>query len=284
MPEPKIRVAIFSYNRPEHLDNLLASLRDLWPEADVIVYDDNSSNPGMAKVFQKFGVPVVVGEGGKGRHGGLYSNMQRAYTQADAEGFEYLLTLQDDMQLVRPFDRAVAKEYLEQFANNESLTQIDPRFAKTPRAGKREPKAGPEIGDGAKRPFHNYLDVGLFHLHRLKVLGWSFEVEGSQIISGELTLSLRAAEMGMEKLAARTPFAMHLPFPHLYRHRLRLPRLSGLSRKIFRFEYLSLEDIREMDKRPEGEPAYWRAYLKIANASWFDRWLLSGKDDAKILQ
>ena len=40
VPEPKIRVAIFSYNRPDHLANCLKSLRDLWPDADVVIYDE----------------------------------------------------------------------------------------------------------------------------------------------------------------------------------------------------------------------------------------------------
>jgi glycosyltransferase involved in cell wall biosynthesis len=285
MTKPKIRVAIFSYNRPDHLANCLTSLRDLWPDADVVIYDDNSKHPGMKKVFQKFGVPVVVGKGGTGRHGGLYSNMQMAYEQAKAERFEYLLTLQDDMQLVRPFDTGIENEYLKRFAQDERLTQIDPRFAKTPKGESKPAEGNQQLKEQAtKQPFKDYLDVGLFHIGRLNSVGWSFVVEGSQIISGEMTLSLKAADLGMKKVAPRTPFVMHLPFPHLYRHRLRLPRLSGLSRKIFRFQYLTAEDILSMDERPQGQPAYWRNHLKIADANWFDRWLLSGKDDAKILQ
>jgi hypothetical protein len=62
-----------------------------------------------------------------------------------------------------------------------------------------------------------------------------------------------------------------------------LPRLSALSRRIFRFEYMSLADIDRMDSRPAGTPAYWRDHLRIDGATWFDRWLLSGKDDSKIL-
>ena len=79
-------------------------------------------------------------------------------------------------------------------------------------------------------------------------------------------------------------FVMHVPFPDLYRNRFRLPRLSGIRRKIFRDEYLSDEDIARMDARPEGEIAQWRGYQTIADTSHFDRWLLSTKNDVKIKQ
>ena len=283
MQEPKIRVAIFSYNRPEHLANLLTSIRDLWPQADVVVYDDNSTHRGMKSVLESCGFPVRTGPGGSGRHGGLYSNMQQAYEESMAEGFEYLLTLQDDMQLVRPVTEELLGKYFQDFGRDQALTQIEPRFAKTPLKRRKKSKTSGSSSQNKPIAFKAYLDVGIFKISRLSRLGWSFNVEGSQIISGEQTLSIRAAKLGMKKGDPATPFVMHLPFPHLYRHLVRLPRLSGLSRKIFRFEYMSPGDIERMDRRPAGTPAYWRKYLRIDGATWFDRLLLSGKDDSKIL-
>ena len=283
MPEPKIRVAIFSYNRPDHLANLLSSIGDLWPQADVVIYDDKSTHPGMKSVLGSCGFPVRTGPGGSGRHGGLYSNMQQAYEESLAEGFEYLLTLQDDMQLVRPVTKELLGTYFQDFDSDQALTQIDPRFAKTRLKRRKKSKTSGSNGQNKPIAFRAYLDVGIFKISRLCSLGWSFNVDGSQIISGEQTLSIQAAELGMKKGNPATPFVMHLPFPHLYRHRVRLPRLSALSRRIFRFEYMSLADIDRMDSRPAGTPAYWRDHLRIDGATWFDRWLLSGKDDSKIL-
>ena len=283
MPEPKIRVAIFSYNRPDHLANCLKSLRDLWPDADVVVYDDNSKHPGMKAVLGSCGFPVRTGPGGSGRHGGLYSNMEQAYEESMAEGFEYLLTLQDDMQLVRPVTTDLLGRYFSDFDSDQALTQNDPKFAKTPLRRRKKSKTPVNSSHNKPIAFRASLDVGIFKISRLCRLGWSFNVEGSQIISSEQTLSIRAAELGMKKGNPATPFVMHLPFPHLYRHRVRLPRLSGLSRKIFRFEYMSPADIEQMACRPAGTPAYWREHLRIDGATWFDRWLLSGKDDSKIL-
>ena len=42
--------------------------------------------------------------------------------------------------------------------------------------------------------------------------------------------------------------------------------------------------IAQMDARPEGEIAQWRQYLTVADTNRFDRWLLSTKNDAKIMQ
>lgn len=287
MPEQKIRVAIFSYNRPDHLANCLTSLRDLWPGADVVVYDDNSKHPGMKAVFEKFDVPVVHCPGGTGRHGALYSNMQRAYEEARAAGCTYLLTLQDDLQLVRPFTDEILAEYAAIFAGDPAATELSCCFSRTPapkKKGKKEEPKPPQKKEDLYRPFKEYLDVGFFSIPRLEAFDWSFEVEGHQVIPGELTLSVKAAKLGMKMKAPRTPFVMHVPFPHLYRHRIRLPRLSALSKKIFRYEYMSEADIALMDARPQGQPAFWRNHLRVAGATWFDRWLMSTKNDAKIMQ
>jgi len=287
MKKPNIRVPIFSYNRPDHLANCLSSLRDLWPGADVVVYDDNSKHPGMQAVFETFGVPVAHCPGGSGRHGALYSNMQRAYVEAAEAGCTYLLTLQDDLQLVRPFTDEILTEYVTVFESDPSVTELHPCFSRKPMPEKPAKKSGskPELKkEDPYRPFKEFLDVGFFSIPRLESFGWSFEVDGHQVIPGELTLGVKAAKLGMRMKSPRTPFVMHVPFPHLYRHRIRLPRLSALSKKIFRYEYMSDEDIARMDSRPATEPAVWRNFLRVEGATWFDRWLMSTKNDAKIMQ
>lgn len=286
MPEPKIRVAIFSYNRPDHLANCLTSLKDMWPDADVVIYDDNSKHPGMKAVFDKFGVPVAHCPGGSGRHGALYLNMQRAFVEAAEAGCTYLLALQDDLQLVRPFTEQILAEYSAVFESDPAVAELYPCFARMPmpQMAQKKAKSTPAKKEDPYRPFKEYLDVGFFSIPRLQAIGWSFEVDGSQVIPGELTLGVRAAKLGMKMKQVRTPFFMHVPFPHLYRHRIRLPRLSALSKKIFRFEYMSQYDIQRMDARPDSEPAIWRNFLRVDGATWFDRWLMSTKNDAKIMQ
>ncbi len=168
--------------------------------------------------------------------------------------------------------------YLAEFEKDKSVTQIEPRFGKTrPAAGEINPVRQPQSH------IPPYADVGLFHIGRLLKLGWSFEVEGNQIMPGESDLIKRARSLGMKMIYPFTPIAMHVPFPHLYRHRIRLPRLSQVSKKIYQYEYMTEAEIAEMDGRPKDRQAYWRNYLRVRNANWLDRWLMSGKDDQKIL-
>lgn len=285
VPDARIHTAVFSYNRPAHLDNCLTSIRDMYPGADVTVYDDKSSDPGMQAVFDKAGVRVVEGVGGPRRHGGLYDNMQRAYEDAIAAGCDYVLMLQDDLQLVRPFNAAVQGEIAAAFADDPQAAEAEVRFQRQNLTRPKPAKAAsPEADDGAARAFVDYQDVGLFHIPRLQALDWSFRVDGAVVISGEMVKSLEASEKGMRRAWPRTPFVMHVPFPRLYRNRMRLPRLSGLRRGIFRYEYMSEADMARMDARPEGATAGWRDYLTVADQSWFDRWLLATKNDAKIMQ
>lgn len=118
-------------------------------------------------------------------------------------------------------------------------TELNPCFHRTPvqkKTAKKAVQGQPQRKEDTYRAFKEYLDVGFFSIERLKALDWSFDVDGPQVISGELTLSLKAAKLGMKMKSPRTPFVMHVPFPHLYRHRIRLPRLSALRKKIFRYE------------------------------------------------
>ena len=282
MASKKIFTAVFSYNRPLHLENCLQSLKDMYPDAHVVVFDDNSPNVAVDEVIQKFDCEVRKGKGGSGRHGGLYDNMQMAYEEAIEGGYDYLLALQDDMQIVRPVDGKILMQFDEAFALDPSIASLEPRFAK----GQRQainPPPGPAPLTAEPSAFRDYLDVSLLHIGRLAEKKWSFHLDRHYLVSGEQTLSIRASEMGLRRYRFATPFTMHVPFPHLYRNRLRLPRLSGLRGRIFRYEYMSQSDIECMDNRPKDEPAYWREHLKVEDANWFDRLLLSSKNDAKVL-
>lgn len=277
-----ILTAIFSYNRPRHLANCLLSLREMYPTAAVTVYDDNSPDPAVRAAIEDACVNIRIGRGGRARHGGLYSNMQMAFRDAIDEGYDFVLCLQDDMQLVRPFSQTILDEVITIRARFPNVATYEVRFGRGPeRLRIVPPDPAPDNAEPA--PFRDYLDVGLLDVRRLDALGWSFETDTHLVVSGEQTLSLRASELGMRRGSLRTPFAMHLPFPDLFRNRIRLPRLSGLRRRIYRYEYMSDATMARMDARPSDQIAHWRDYLTIEDTNWFDRWLLSGKNDAKII-
>lgn len=282
MPQASIFTAVFSYNRPEHLANCLQTLGDMYPDVDVVVYDDNSSLEGVGETIRAFGVESVVGSGGSGRHGGLYANMQMAYERACAEGYDFLLCLQDDMQVVRPIDAGLIEAMSKVFEDHPTVASLEPRFARGPKqAGYVDPGPAPETA--APSAFRDYLDVSVLHVKRLAEKNWTFDITRHMVVSGEQTLSLKASDLGLRRIRFESPFAMHLPFPHLYRNRLRLPRLSGLRGRIYNFEYMSEAEIARMDARPAGELAHWRDYLTVADTNWFDRWLMSGKNDRNII-
>lgn len=278
----RILTAIFSYNRARHLANCLRSVYDLFPEAEVTVYDDNSPDPAVRAAIEDAGVNARFGRGGRGRHGGLYANMQMAFRDAVDGGYDYVLCLQDDMQLVRPFSPAILDEVKTARARFPNVATYEVRFGRGPERSRIvSPDPAPDNAEPA--PFRDYLDVGLLDVRRLDALGWSFETDTHLVVSGEQTLSMRASELGVRRARLRTPFAMHLPFPDLFRNRIRLPRLSGLRRRIYRFEYMSDAAMARMDARPRDQIAHWRDYLTVEDTNWFDRWLLSGKNDAKII-
>lgn len=283
MSTSKIFTAVFSYNRPRHLDNCLQSVKDLYPNAHLVVFDDNSSDPKVRDVINKHGCEVRVGNGGTGRHGGLYDNMQMAYDEAIAGGYDYLLSLQDDLQLLRPVDERILREFDETFEKYPTVASLEVRFSRT-LASPHEFISPPPSADASPVPFRDYQDVSLLNLDRLSAHDWNFNLDLHVIVSGEATLSLKMANLGLRLVRIRTSFVMHVPFPDLFRNRLRLPRLSGIRRDIFRYAYMSDAAIERMDARPEGEIAQWRDYLEVADTSWFDRWLLSSKNDAKIMQ
>jgi len=278
--QKKILFAVFCYNRPAVLENCLQSIADLCPDASVRIFDDNSSHPGMAAVFEKFGYPVEKGPGGAGRHGGLYLNMQRAFEIAMDEGCDYYLSLQDDTQLVRPLSQTVIDEYQAVFEADEHIVQIDPRFTRSP-GTQIEPCKDVAAYEDVDPRFRHYVDLGVFHVERLRKLDWSFSVT-NLVVPGEVTKAAEAAKLGMRKVSAVTPFMMQVPFPDLFRNRVRLPRLSNLAKKIFRFEYMTLAEMVEMDSRPLEERPLFRKYLRFSNLTAFDRFLLRERDDSKI--
>lgn len=283
MSSKKIFTAVFSYNRPRHLDNCLKSIADLYPDAHLVVFDDNSSHPDVEKVLKRHGCQFRLGKGGSGRHGGLYDNMQMAYEEALEGGFDYLLTLQDDLQLLRPVDDRVRAEFDDAFEKFAHVGSLEVRFSRT-LTTPHEIAGPPATPDAEPSAFRDYQDVGLLHLGRLKEKGWDFNLDLHVVVSGEATLSLKMSEMGFRRARIQTSFVMHVPFPDLFRNRFRLPRLSGLRKEIFRYDYMSNDEMAQMDARPEGEIAQWRQYLTVADTNRFDRWLLSTKNDAKIMQ
>jgi len=89
-----LAIYIFSYNRPEYLENCLLSIIRHAHEFDVTVCDDDSTDPAVDTVIDQFNERVRVMKPSQVRdhsdsvkHGGLYRNMTWALQDAETRGF-----------------------------------------------------------------------------------------------------------------------------------------------------------------------------------------------------
>jgi GT2 family glycosyltransferase len=127
MTSPRLHIAIFSYNRGAYLKNCVDSLQRNMPGICWTVYDDGSDEPETVAYLLSLGERVLhMKSAGEDRHGGYYNNMQAALDGSQAD---YLLMLQDDLQVVRPFAQ---KDLLgiDQIFNKDRMVFISPVFLK----------------------------------------------------------------------------------------------------------------------------------------------------------
>lgn len=99
-------VCIFSYNRGALLENLLTSLRAFYPEMNVAIFDDKSTDTFTLDILQRErrkGTYVYVHEHAdvQSKHGRLYALMNIAIAYACSHSvFRYAYYVQDDMQFL----------------------------------------------------------------------------------------------------------------------------------------------------------------------------------------
>jgi glycosyltransferase involved in cell wall biosynthesis len=211
-----LEVAIFSYNRGKYLRNCIESIYRNMLNVNFKVYDDGSTDPETISYLQSLGPHVIFSDNKiSDRHGGYYQNMQLAISNSDAN---FLLLLQDDMQLVRKFqpdDLADIKDIFERFPCSSF---ISPVFLK-----------------GRKRKFFNdhyrvvqsvkayiwdekcdapvpgcYADVSIVHLERLRTSQWIFQ-------TSEDSNAVLAKEKYGRMPQLSNPFAFYLPEEPAYR-------------------------------------------------------------------
>ena len=101
----ELRVVVMTYERADLLLNLVASIRQFLPGCSLRVMDDGSSSEAQRRLLSRLAgeCEVVVRERSlSGSLGGLYESMNDAVEQARREGREWVLFLQDDLQVVQP--------------------------------------------------------------------------------------------------------------------------------------------------------------------------------------
>lgn len=223
MLQPSLAIYIFSFNRGAFLANAISSCQLNAPEASITVVDDNSSDVATVDFLQKLpdGVALIQPEKIKdARHGGLYNNMQRALGDAQSD---YVLFLQDDVQLVRPLAQD-DYQYIEDFFTHfSSKAFLNPVFLKGQRH-KRDnritylhadfPCYFRDYPEKKRSTGLTYSDIVIVHRQRLVDQDWQFAASEKDSASKAKALF---GEMGF----MAHPFVMYLPQVPVYRGKVK---------------------------------------------------------------
>lgn len=217
-----LQICVFSYNRGEFLKNCIESVQQCASGCPVTVVDDNSDDQITCDYLAALpeGVQLLQPDASKkGRHGGLYNNMQLALEHANDN--DAWLFIQDDMQLVRPLDEDDYR-YIDDFFNHyPTAAFLGPVFLKgrRHRRNKRIFKLASDFPVYFRhyayklnqRGLH-YGDVAVAHVGRLRQAGWQFK-------QGEVANAEQAAKAFGEMGYMAHPFVMYLPQVPVYRHK-----------------------------------------------------------------
>ncbi len=221
MSLPSLDVAIFSYNRGAYLKNCVDSLQRNMPGIGWMVYDDGSDEPDTVAYLQSLGEHVLhMKSTDADRHGGYYYNMQAAL---DATQADYLLMLQDDLQVVRPFALEDLSRIHQVFDQSPSTVFISPLFLKGSKRAYFQQRYQPDAGLRCYRWFadpnetgkvpQKYADIAVLHVARLRQSGWRFAA--SEEANGAL-----ADQLFGDMVQVADPWVFYVPEEPAYRGRV----------------------------------------------------------------
>ncbi len=216
-----LTVAVFSYNRGDYLRNCVQSVQRNIPHAVIKVYDDNSDDPATLTVLAELGVPVITTDVNDiGRHGGLYANMQTALMAAKTQ---WILFLQEDMQVVRRVDDSDLNTIAALFAEDPQRAFISPVFIKGVRLKRHQrlnaPQSDPrcyrsrcQVTDTEYAARITYNDVCIGNVARLRQAEWNY-------VESEHGNVLQARRLFSDMPTLGAPFVFFLPEVPVFRDR-----------------------------------------------------------------
>lgn len=218
MSDCPITFCIFSYNRGNFLRNCVESVKRCVPQAEIIVFDDNSTDVETRQYLsQVTSFCRVVGPEKEGfiKHGGLYHNMNTALRLCAEKPL--VCFLQDDTQVIRPVSDEELAKTRDLFGENEGLGFLHPCFLRGVNFKKRSvtPLKGPSPAfyyrkDTGQSSGIHYSDLVIFKPERLVEAGWQFR-------QSEPENDRQARELFGMMAYLWVPFAMWLPEVPAYR-------------------------------------------------------------------
>lgn len=127
----RLLFCVFSYNRGRFLENCVASIETCVPDADIVIFDDDSNDAYTQEVLGRLSQRMeVVQPGNRSSHklGGLYGNMQSAIEYARDRNL--VCFIQDDMQVVRHVNKEEITQLDRIFDNHPDVAFLHPCFLK----------------------------------------------------------------------------------------------------------------------------------------------------------
>jgi glycosyltransferase involved in cell wall biosynthesis len=301
----QVTVAVFSYNRGAYLQHCLASIHRNMPFAVVRVYDDRSDDVETCAILAELEVEVIQPSAVvKAQHGGLYANMQRALDHAETD---YLIIMQDDMQIVRPVDSTDLAAIAAIYADDPDCALVSPMFMKGAYAKKvleqyvpapqpRSYHTNPSIPKEAMR--YAFSDVCLIHVGRSRSAGF-------RIVEGEGHNEVQAKALFSRMPLMADPFAFYCPEVPTFRNRRR-PLSGRLARRFYKPKGIGFVDMTQVETaafrsrsldhwpfaedylRPENPNARrpfvfqdFQSTLALRILSRLEYWVLSGRRKIK---
>lgn len=269
---------VFSYNRGNFLKNCVASIEQCAPGCAIRIFDDHSSDPEtqqtLAELACRHQVVTPPHTGEQSKHGGLYANMQTAFSSSSAD--DLVCFLQDDTQLVRPLEQADVERLIAFFDQLEKPCFVQPAFLRG--CNRRKDHALTRYDDD-RGVYHVdrlknsagafYSDICLFRVRDLQAVGWQF-------LQREAGNERQARKCLAQMAYWRDPFAAWLPNVPAFRGKkstlaLRIAQsLRGSG--FYPLVYLSPEQNHAFIKRPATAVPYAEDFLQVRNGPISQPW------------
>lgn len=223
----KVLVAIMTYNRGQFLLNCLRSvIRNFKVDYTLHIYDDRSDDKETLNIlrfistqYEVYSPEIDEDDGTNKKVKGLHSNMNRALNYAINGDFDYLFIIQDDMQVIRPFEEKDLRLVNNVFAYDPNIVSVGFLFAK-----KNHQKDYSQLlkyhsnlgfftpSEQSTKYMRGVADTGIFKVSLLRENRWSFQPnEGANIAKGR--------ELGLIRSKLMIPVIAFLPWPSTRRSR-----------------------------------------------------------------
>lgn len=273
----RLLFCVFSFNRGKFLENCVRSIESCVPEAEIAVFDDDSTDEYTRGVLSNLAQRLeVIQPGNRSSHklGGLYGNMQSAIEYASDH--DLVCFIQDDMQVVRPVKNEEIADLNRLFDNNPEVAFLHPCFLK---GMNRERDEATLTYDPSLRAYRRratdqsagqyFSAILITRPSRLLGKNWHFRLS-------EPANDLQARNYFQTIGHIFAPFAMWLPEVPAYRGKRKTLALRIAERRrgcgLFPYEILSESEVDHLHERSTDVLPFAEDFLTCVNPDLEKPW------------